>query len=123
MSWYEEVMKFPISLTTAWILLVLAGGAEIGWAVGMKFSEGLTRLWPSIMTVVCLLLTFPLFAIALKVIPLSTGYAIWTGIGVAGTALIGMFVLGEPKTTLRMLCFLMILAGIVGLKFSESHGV
>ena len=100
----------------AWAMLVAAGLLEIGWAVGLKYTEGFSRLWPSVGTIICMIFSFVLLAWALKTIPVGTAYAVWTGIGAAGTALVGMIALGEPKEPLRLLCLLLIVTGVVGLK-------
>ncbi len=105
----------------AWIILVLAGLFEIGWAVGLKYTEGFTRLWPSLWTVGAMVLSLSLLGLALRTLPLGTAYAIWTGIGTVGTALLGIWLFGEPATALRLLCIGLILAGIVGLKLVSSH--
>ncbi len=102
----------------AWISLVMAGLLEIGWAVGLKYTEGFSRLWPSVATVSVMIASFALLSQALKTIPIGTGYAVWTGIGAAGTAIIGMIYLGEPREALRVLCIVLIIAGVVGLKFA-----
>ncbi len=102
----------------AWIYLVLAGLLEVVWAVGLKYSEGFTRLVPSVVTGVAMLGSFWLLATALKSLPLGTGYAVWVGIGAVGTALLGMIVFREPATVARLLCIGLIVAGIVGLKLT-----
>ena len=104
-----------------WILLVVAGLFETAWAVGLKYTEGFTRLYPSIFTVGAMALSVWLLALALKVLPVGTGYAVWTGIGAVGTVLIGMFFLGEPKDLPRVVSIALILAGIVGLKLTSPH--
>lgn len=101
----------------AWNCLIIAGILEIGWAIGLKYTEGFSRLWPSVATVCAMIASFALLSIALKTIPVGTGYAVWTGIGAAGTAIIGMAFLGESRETLRILCVLLIIAGVLGLKF------
>jgi quaternary ammonium compound-resistance protein SugE len=101
----------------AWICLVIAGLLEIVWAIGLKYTEGFTRLWPSVVTLIAMMASFSLLAAALKTIPMGTGYAVWTGIGAAGTAIIGMIFLGESREMLRILCLVLIVAGVVGLKF------
>ena len=103
----------------AWIYLVIAGLLEIGWAIGLKYTEGFTRLWPGVATISAMIASFILLAAALKTIPVGTGYAVWTGIGAAGTAIIGMVWLGESRETLRIVCLLLIVAGVVGLKFGS----
>ena len=102
-----------------WLCLVLAGVLEVVWAVGLKYSEGFTRLWPSLVTGVAMVASFWLLATALKSIPLGTGYAIWVGIGAVGTALLGMVIFKEPATVARLVCIGLILAGIVGLKLAS----
>ena len=103
-------------MTNAWLMLVIAGLLEIGWAIGLKYTQGFTRLWPSVGTVICMIFSFVLLAWALRTIPVGTAYAVWTGIGAAGTALIGMLVLGESRDVLRVMCILLIVAGVIGLK-------
>ena len=108
---------------TAWILLIVAGLLEVGWAIGLKYSAGFTRPLPSALTLLALSASFYLLALALRTIPVGTGYAIWTGIGAAGTALLGMVLFDEPRTAGRLACLVLIVAGIVGLKyFSPSAG-
>lgn len=102
----------------AWIYLVTAGLFEIGWAVGLKYTAGFTKLWPSVWTVGAMIASIFLLAQALKVIPLGTGYAIWTGIGAAGTAVLGIVLFGESAAVVRILCLLLIVAGIIGLKLA-----
>ncbi|MCL6712245.1 quaternary ammonium compound efflux SMR transporter SugE [Pseudoxanthomonas sp. z9] len=104
----------------AWVYLVLAGLLEVVWAMGLKYSEGFSRLWPSLITVVAMVASFWLLATALKQIPLGTGYAIWVGIGAVGTALLGMLVLKEPATVARLVCIGLIVAGIAGLKLTSN---
>ncbi|MGS1076577.1 quaternary ammonium compound efflux SMR transporter SugE [Pseudoxanthomonas beigongshangi] len=104
----------------AWVYLVLAGLLEVVWAMGLKYSEGFSRLWPSVVTVVAMVASFWLLATALKQIPLGTGYAIWVGIGAVGTALLGMLVLKEPATVARLVCIGLIVAGIAGLKLTSN---
>lgn len=101
------------------MLLALAGLFEMGWAVGLKYSEGFTKLWPSIWTVLSMMLSLYLLGVALRTLPLGTAYAVWTGIGAAGTAVLGILLFGEPRTVLRLLCIGLILAGIVGLKLTS----
>lgn len=105
----------------AWVFLVLAGLLEVVWAWGLKSSGGFSRFWPSVVTVATMVASFGLLAQALRTIPLGTGYTVWTGIGAAGTVLIGMFFLGEPKDAGRLLCLAMILAGVVGLKLTSGR--
>ena len=105
----------------AWIYLFVAGLFEIGWAIGLKYTEGFSRLWPSLGTLTAMVASFLLLAEALKTIPVGTGYAVWTGIGAAGTAILGMMFLGEARDVPRILCLLLIVAGIIGLKLSSSQ--
>lgn len=99
-----------------WILLTLAGLFEVGWAIGLKSSHGFTRFWPSAITVVLMGLSFFLLATALKHLPIGTAYAVWTGIGAVGTALLGILFFGESASPARLACIALILAGIAGLK-------
>ena len=100
----------------AWTYLVIAGVFECFWAVGLKYSEGFTRLVPSLLTVIAMAVSLWLLAVAMKTIPVGTAYAVWTGIGAVGVAVIGMLLLGEPRDIMRILCLLLIVSGIVGLK-------
>jgi quaternary ammonium compound-resistance protein SugE len=100
----------------AWIYLVLAGLFEIGWAIGLKYTDGFTRLVPSLLTAISMVVSVALLGLALKTLRIGTGYAVWTGIGTVGTALLGIVLLGEPATALRLACIGLIMAGIVGLK-------
>jgi quaternary ammonium compound-resistance protein SugE len=102
----------------AWTFLIVAGLLEIVWAIGLKFTAGFTRLWPSVGTLLAMLASFYLLSRALQTLPVGTGYAVWTGIGAAGTAVIGMLLLGEPATVLRFVSLLLIVAGIAGLKLA-----
>lgn len=103
----------------AWVYVAIAGLLEICWAAAMKYSEGFTRLWPSVLTVGLMVASFALLSQAMKTLPLGTAYGVWTGIGAVGTALVGILVLGEPRDFVRILCILLILAGIVGLKVTS----
>jgi quaternary ammonium compound-resistance protein SugE len=100
----------------AWIILLIAGLFEIGWAIGLKYTDGFTRLWPTVGTVVAMVLSVVLLGLALKSLPVGTAYAVWTGIGAIGTALLGIVLLGEPATAGRLISLGLIVAGIVGLK-------
>jgi len=100
----------------AWIYLIVAGLLEVVWAVGLKYTEGFTRLVPSTVTLAAMAASVGLLGLALRTLPLGTGYAIWTGIGTVGTAIAGMVMLGEPAGALRLLCIALIVAGIFGLK-------
>ena len=99
-----------------WVILVLAGLFEIGWAVGLKYSEGFSRLWPSVGTALAFVLSVGLLGVTLRSLPLGTAYAVWTGIGAVGTAIVGMVVFREPATIARIACLALIVGGIVGLK-------
>ncbi|MEL1262778.1 quaternary ammonium compound efflux SMR transporter SugE [Pseudoxanthomonas putridarboris] len=104
----------------AWVYLVVAGVLEVVWAVGLKYSEGFTRLVPSAITAVALVASFWLLAVSLKHIPLGTGYAVWVGIGAVGTAFVGMWLFKEPATAARLVCIGLIVAGIAGLKLTSN---
>src|SRR5262245_57775936 len=108
--------------TMAWIYLVMAGLLEVGWAVGLKYTEGFSKSWPSVATILAMIASFGLLSAALKTIPVGTGYAVWTGIGAAGTALIGMLFLGESREVLRIVCLVLIVTGVVGLRFASPTG-
>ena len=100
----------------AWIWLTLAGLLEVVWAVGLKYTEGFTRPAPSALTVAAMLASVYFLALAVRTIPIGTGYAVWTGIGAVGVAILGMVLFGEPRTLLRIGSILLIVAGIAGLK-------
>ncbi|CAM9198794.1 MULTISPECIES: DMT family transporter [Acinetobacter] len=104
----------------AWIALIFAGVFEIVWAYSMKLSEGFTRLTPSIITIFFMILSFALLAYAMRTLPLGTAYVIWTGIGAVGSFLIGILVLGEPTSAMRMLAAVLIISGLVLMKVSSS---
>jgi quaternary ammonium compound-resistance protein SugE len=100
----------------AWVFLLVAGLLEIGWAIGLKYTEGFTRLAPSVLTLACMAASMALLGLALKNLPVGTAYAVWTGIGTVGTAILGIYLFGEPATALRLACIGLIVAGILGLK-------
>ena len=102
----------------AWFYLVAAGVMEIGWAIGLKYTEGFSRLWPSVLTLVCMIVSISLLGLALKTLPVGTAYAIWTGIGAAGTAIAGIILFAEPATALRLGAISLIVAGVLGLKLA-----
>ncbi|MGH2270838.1 DMT family transporter [Anaerohalosphaeraceae bacterium U12dextr] len=102
----------------AWVYLFVAGIIEVGWAIGLKYSMGFTRLVPSVLTVLGMVASYVFLSLAVKTLPLGTGYAIWTGIGVAGTALGGIILFSESVNPIRILCLMMILTGILGLKLT-----
>ena len=101
----------------AWTYLLIAGLLEIGWAIGLKYTYGFSRLAPSVATAACMIASFIFLALALKQIPVGTGYAVWTGIGAAGTAVLGMILFGESRELPRLLCIGLIVAGVAGLKW------
>lgn len=103
-----------------WILLLLAGLLEVVWAVGLKYTEGFTRLWPSIGTLLAMIVSFGLLSIAMKTLPLGTAYAVWVGIGVIGSALLGVFLFAEPMSLGRLVSLALILTGIIGLKLADT---
>jgi len=100
----------------AWVYLVIAGLFEMGWAIGLKYTEGFTKLVPTSLTVLAMVISVALLGLALRDLPVGTGYAVWTGIGTVGTALLGMYLFGDPATVARLACIGLIVAGIVGLK-------
>jgi len=102
----------------AWTMLAVAGLFEVAWAVGLKYTEGFSRWWPSVGTVLAMVVSVVLLALAMRTLPVGTAYAVWTGIGAVGTALLGIALFGEPATFARLGCIALIVAGIVGLKFA-----
>ena len=100
----------------AWIYLLIAGLLETGWAIGLKYTDGFTRLWPSVLTVAAMVVSFLFLSLALKTLPVGTGYAVWTGIGAVGTVILGIVLFGEPADVARLLCVGLIVAVIIGLK-------
>lgn len=100
----------------AWTLLFIAGLFEVAWAIGLKYTEGFSRLWPSVLTVTAMIVSIVCLALALKSIPVGTGYAVWTGVGAVGTALLGIVLFGESASAARLACIGLIIAGIAGLK-------
>lgn len=103
-----------------WIYLAVAGLFEIGWAIGLKFTDGWTRPIPSLITAILMILSFFFLSLAVRTLPIGTAYAVWTGIGTVGAAIIGILAFGEPKNAVRILCIALIIAGIAGLKFTSS---
>jgi quaternary ammonium compound-resistance protein SugE len=106
---------------SAWLALILAGLFEVGWAVGLKYTEGFTRIGPSLVTVASMIVSLALLGLALRALPLGTAYAVWTGIGTIGTALLGIWLFGESAAALRLACIGLIVAGIVGLKLVSAE--
>ncbi|MFE2287362.1 DMT family transporter [Streptomyces sp. NPDC059443] len=105
----------------AWVLLLVAGFIEVGWSIGMKFTEGFTRLWPSVFTGAGIVASMVLLSIAAKTLPIGTAYGVWVGIGAAGAAVLGMVVLGEPVTASRIFFIALLLVAVVGLKVTSGH--
>jgi len=101
-----------------WLILVLAGLFEIGWAIGLKYTDGFTRPWPTLGTVAAMAVSLALLGIAMKSLPVGTAYAVWVGVGAVGTAILGIVLLGEPANAGRLLSLSLIVAGIVGLKLA-----
>lgn len=100
----------------AWSMLFIAGLLEIGWAIGLKYTEGFTKLMPSALTITCMIASVLLLGLSLKTLPVGTAYAVWTGIGTVGTAILGIWLFGDPATAIRIVCIGLIVAGIIGLK-------
>ena len=103
-----------------WVLLVIAGLFEVTWAIGLKYTEGFSRLWPSVGTLAAMGLSVVLLGIAMRSLPVGTAYAVWTGIGAVGTVILGIVLFGEPATAARLLCVGLIVAGILGLKLTSA---
>ena len=104
-----------------WIYLIIAGLLEIGWAIGLKYTEGWTKLLPSVLTGLTMLASFYFLSLALKTLPIGTAYAVWTGIGTVGAAVLGMILFNEPRDFARILCILLIIGGIAGLKVTSAQ--
>jgi quaternary ammonium compound-resistance protein SugE len=102
----------------AWTILVVAGLFEVGWAIGLKYTEGFTRLWPTIWTILAMVISLGLLGIAMKSLPVGTAYSVWVGVGAVGTVALGVVLLGEPANAGRMISIALIVAGIVGLKLA-----
>ena len=105
----------------AWIYLVIAGLFEIAWAIGLKYTEGWTRLVPSFVTGILMIASFYFLSLAVRVLPIGTAYAVWTGIGTVGAAVLGIFIFGESRDTMKLVCILLIVSGIVGLKLTSPQ--
>ena len=103
-----------------WTILVVAGLFEVGWAIGLKYTEGFTRLWPTVWTVLAMIISLGLLGVAMKTLPVGTAYSVWVGVGAIGTVILGIVLLGEPVSAARMISVALILAGIVGLKLSTA---
>lgn len=104
----------------AWFYLLLAGLFEVVWAIELKYTQGFTKLYPTIITLVAMLISFLLLSQSLKTLPIGTAYAVWTGIGAVGTVIYGLFFLGEPATLIRLLCIGLIIIAIIGLKLTHT---
>ncbi|MEA2986018.1 MAG: quaternary ammonium compound-resistance protein SugE [Alphaproteobacteria bacterium] len=102
----------------AWFYLLIAGLFEVGWAIGLKYTEGFSRLWPSLATIAAMILSLGCLGLALKTLPVGTAYAIWTGVGAVGTAILGIYLFAEPANAMRLACIGLIVAGIFGLKLA-----
>lgn len=115
----------PIGLrndSMSWFILVIAGLFETGWAIGLKYTEGFTRLWPSVWTVAAMVISFWLLAFAMKTLPVGTAYGVWVGIGAVGTVILGIALFNEPVNPARLVSVGLIILGIIGLKLSSMHG-
>ena len=104
----------------AWVILIIAGLFEVGWAIGLKYTEGFTRFWPTIGTFAAIIISLGLLGVAMKSLPVGTSYAVWVGVGAVGTAMLGIFLLGESASVGRLISLALIVAGIVGLKLASS---
>jgi quaternary ammonium compound-resistance protein SugE len=118
---HAPALTFPLTSRArvshmSWIYLLIAGLTEVAWAIGLKQSQGWTRFWPSVITGALMIVSFAFLSLALKTLPLGTAYAVWTGIGAAGTAVVGIYFFGEPRDAVRVLCIALIIAGVIGLK-------
>ena len=107
-----------MSQTVSWLVLIVAGVFEVGWAIGLKYTEGFTRFWPTLWTAVALIVSMALLGLAVKELPVGTAYAVWVGVGAVGTAILGMVLLGESASFARVASIALIVAGIVGLKLA-----
>jgi quaternary ammonium compound-resistance protein SugE len=107
----------------AWLSLFIAGLLEVAWAIGLKYTEGFSRFWPSLGTLIAMTLSVVFLGLALRTLPVGTAYAIWVGIGAVGTAALGIILFGESREPLRLLCLLLIVAGVVGLRLLSPQGL
>lgn len=114
----DHDFELPYNIFMNWLILVVAGLFEIGWAIGLKYTEGFTRLWPTVGTAFSMIISVGLLGIAMKSLPVGTAYAVWVGVGAVGTALFGIVLFGEPINLTRLISLAFILAGIFGLKLS-----
>ena len=104
----------------AWLILIAAGLLEAGWAIGLKYTDGFTKLWPSVFTITGIVISMVMLSIAARTLPIGTAYAVWVGIGAAGAVVLGIILLGEPASPVRLLFLALLLAAIVGLKFTAN---
>jgi quaternary ammonium compound-resistance protein SugE len=103
----------------SWLLLIVAGLLEVGWAIGLKYTEGFTRFWPSVGTALAMIVSIVLLGVAMKSLPVGTAYAVWVGVGAVGTVILGIVLFGEPANALRIASIALVVAGIVGLKLAS----
>ena len=103
-----------------WIILFVAGLFEVAWAIGLKYTNGFSKFWPSVFTIICMIVSMGLLSYSVKQLPVGTAYAVWTGIGAVGTAILGIVLFGESKELIRIFFIFLIIIGIVGLKFFSS---
>lgn len=116
--WPAAALTDFFGIKMNWLILLLAGLFEIAWAIGLKYTEGFTRLWPTVGTVAAMIISLGMLGIAMRTIPVGTAYAVWTGVGTIGAVILGIVLFNEPATTARLLCVGLILAGIIGLKLA-----
>jgi quaternary ammonium compound-resistance protein SugE len=116
----EEPVDRTAFAVSAWLALLAAGLLEVAWALGLKYSDGFTRFWPSAATVAAIALSFVMMSLALRSLPFGTAYAVWTGIGAVGSIVVGMLLYSEPVDPVRLICLSLIVAGMVGLKLNSS---
>lgn len=107
-----------MSQTAAWLMLIVAGLFEVGWAIGLRYTDGFSRFWPTAWTAIALVVSIVLLGVAVRTLPLGTAYAVWVGIGAVGTAALGIVLLGEPATVARLASIGLVVAGVVGLKLA-----
>jgi quaternary ammonium compound-resistance protein SugE len=105
----------------AWTCLVIAGLMEVAWAIGLKYTEGWTKLYPSVVTAAAMIASFYFLSVAVKTLPIGTAYAVWTGIGTVGAAILGILIFGETREIGKIVCIVLIVAGIIGLKLTSTH--
>ena len=105
----------------SWIYLFIAGVLEVAWAIGLKYTDGWSKLYPSILTVIGMIASFYFLSLALKTLPIGTAYAVWTGIGTVGAAVLGIILFDEPRDAVKVICILLILAGVAGLKLTSAN--